>query len=239
MSFLKIDSANRRAGDQHTPGNFQIDLYDKILGHYELQIAFIPADYPVIEANVNDRIPFYENSTEKIATITPGYYNSSTILTAIGTAMTTASGGHNIYTATLNSITQCITITASTNKFYLQFGTQTTYSSAALLGFKAEDSSTALTATAPNPLALNQNLAFNIQIDDAGEVINGHTGQRTTFYIPMNADLDRREFIEYHPNFPQRVYFKEQRSRLHIKVLSDSGKVLNLKQNWQLLLKQI
>jgi hypothetical protein len=239
MSILKLDSSARVNRDATTPGDFQVNLSSAIQGKWDLKSIFICADFPVINST-NNTIPFTESATQKTATVPAGYYTKTTLLTAIGTAMTTASGGTNTYTVTLDSVTQSVTITASTVPFTLDWLSRSTNSMARLLGFAVTtNTASALTATGSGILVLNTVLSFNIAIEGVGTIVNAQ-GQLSTFYVPMTANVGTQGWIQYEPDqFDQRITIPSPLSTLRIRVLDDNGRVLPIRQDWQMLIGKL
>src|SRR5205823_1335715 len=120
-------SRDRNSVSGATSSNFQISVAKPLHGKYLLSYLTIPNSVYNVNST-NNIIYFRENSTDKTATITSGYYNSSSITTAIKTAMDTASAAYNTFTITFSSVTGGLTVTASTNNFIFQWSTYTTNS---------------------------------------------------------------------------------------------------------------
>jgi hypothetical protein len=94
--------------------NFLVNSQDTLKGFYNIVFelkATLIKDNNINEAN--NKIYFYENGEYKYATITiQNYANISTVITAVQTAMNTASGGYNTYTITYDSTWREILVTA-------------------------------------------------------------------------------------------------------------------------------
>jgi hypothetical protein len=232
--LLKIKSS-QRLNPADSPGDFTITLSRPIEGRWTLRQAFICADFPNVNAS-NNRIPFLENATQKTAVIPIGYYSSSQIVSALQAALNLASGGWNTYTCTLNSVSQQVTITA-TSPFFLQWGTVPTNSAAGTFGFLAADTLPGLSVTAPSIVVPNSVLSFNIKVDELGSIIDA-VGGLTTFDIPMMMNVDPRSFIVYEPvKFQQSVELRSPLKTLRIRVCDDNGRTLQLKQDWTMILE--
>lgn len=232
----KLDSSHR-ANQADTPADFQLNLSQPISGKWTLKSCFICADFPNVSSS-NNRIPFTENATQKLATVTPGYYANNTIAAAVKTALDTASGGFNTYTVSLDSVTQKLTITASSGAFTLDWASSPTYSMASALGFEATDTASGLTTTGTKIVVLNSVLGFNIAIDGLTNIVNAK-GSGSTFYLPMDSNIGSRSFSTFEPNgFQQTIDIKEPIGTLRIRILNDDGQVLDLQQNWQMILSQ-
>lgn len=235
---LKIKSSQRmdaNTSQTSSPGECYIKLTNPVSGRWTLRQVCICADYPNIN-NLNNTIPFFENGVDKIATLPAGYYNSSDIITALQTALNTASGGYNTYTCSLNSVSQQLTITSAVNPFQLKFGTFPS-GSGTVLGFPvAANSSLGLSVTAPSIVVANTVLAFNIKIDGCSSIIDA-AGQSTSFDVPMNVNVSPMGWVTYEPseNFRQSITFGQPQRILHIRICDDNGVTLNLQQDWTMI----
>ena len=236
MSLRKFDSALRdNAAD--SPSNFQITLSTPLSGKYELKSCFICADFPNISSK-NNTIPFTEGGTAKTATLTPGYYTNATIAAAVTTALNNASGGFNVFSATINSITQRLTITA-TQPFVLNWGTRPSNSIARCLGFAAVDTDNGVLIGGTTIVVIDTVLSFNIIIDGLGAIVNSK-GMWSTFYVPMDQNSGTRSFVLFQPEeFQQCIDVSQSKSQLRIRVVDDDGQQLDLQQNWQMILAKM
>jgi len=239
---LKLKSSQRldaKNSQTSTPGEYYLKLSNSIVGRWDLKQVFICADFPNISAQ-NNSIPFFENGVDKTATLPPGYYSNLDITNGLETALNTASGGYNTYTCTLDFITQKITVVSNPNTFQFKFASFPG-KSAKMLGFPiAIDTAAALTVTAPSIIVANSALAFNIKIDGCDSIIDSQ-GQPSTFDIPMNTDVSPvGGWMTYEPSesFRQHLTFAQPERILHIRVCDDSGVLLNLQQDWSMILEQ-
>jgi hypothetical protein len=145
--------------------------------------AEVPFSYYVVNNDNNTFILTETGST--IVTLPVGNYNSSTLCTALETALTTASTflGSRTYTVTYSSITQKLTVTASTGTFTLTFGTGTDsgqYNPRLVLGFgPGANSSSGSVLVAP----------YTAQISGPNYVYLNCTqiGGITDTYLPQNS----------------------------------------------------
>ena len=110
--MFKINSVARSSGSSD---NFQLTTKVALFGRYKLVNATIPFASNNCITGVNDTICFYENSTQKTATISPGQYTATTLATAVQSALNTASASYNTYAVTYSSTTTKLTITAGNN----------------------------------------------------------------------------------------------------------------------------
>ena len=237
MTLIKIDSSLRSNPDAG-PGDFLIQLPILISGQWDLQSCFICADFPNISAS-NNRIPFVENSISKVAIVPPGYYTNRTLTDAIETAMNVASEGYNNYTVSISSVTQKITISASNASFTLDWASRPQSSMASILGFPEQNSSNSSVVTGERFVVLNSVLSFNIIVEECQSIINAK-GLATTFYVPMSSKVNPFGWNLFEPNgFQQRMFIKYPKRAFRIRVTDDNGRTLDLKQDWQMILKQV
>src|SRR3990167_6301847 len=93
--YIKIDSSNRDTGSSSS--SYTINLTDPLsTGTYKLHYFHMPLSIYNVTSN-NNKIYFYENSSNRTGTITPGIYSSLDITTAIKTAMDAASTDEKTY----------------------------------------------------------------------------------------------------------------------------------------------
>jgi hypothetical protein len=235
-----IRSRDRAANtSSHTFGiNLAGDPVEK--GIYHLQFANIQNTSYTIRSGINDVIYFNENATNKTATVTQGYYTSSSIVTAIKSAMDTASGGFATYTVTFSASTQKITI-ASTQNFSLTFGTNTNSSIARLIGFNAANTSAATSAISNNVINLSEPLSFAIRIREASEYnVSCINGSYASFVIPMDVGYGEYKYFRSEFDFPQYCTFANKQTRLNIEIRDFEGNLLDLNgSDFELCLRKI
>lgn len=124
---LQFNSIYKDSGSSLSSPTFSNFNIDDIQG-YRIKNAVIPSSFYTIDSR-NNKFYFNETSTSsttRTATITTGYYTSSTILTALKTALDSA-GSANTYTITYSSTTNKITITSSTENFRVISGINNIY----------------------------------------------------------------------------------------------------------------
>lgn len=238
MSNAIIYSSQRISTSLASPSSFLISFTNKIFsGKYKLSEVFIPNSNYTVNA-LNNQIYFTENSTAKVATIVNGFYNSSTFVTAVATALTTASGGYNTYTGTLGSATQLATLSA-TYAFSLTFGTNTSNSCAQLLGFTNTDTSSATSQTGTLVVNMSPILTYNIRVNNIESTADS-TSNGSTFIIPVNVNT--MAFTQYDPSghYPQYITFNNPTSTLQVSVTDQNNNPLNLNGvNWYFVLSPV
>jgi len=196
-----------------------------MVGYYKLCQAYVPVtNYNV--SSTNNVIPFYENLTVKTATLTPGYYDTSSLLEEVAVQKTVASLGFATYSVTQSALPLRITIT-STQNFQLQFGSNTVNSAAAVLGYTPVDTGMATSHLASNIANLAAVRSFNISINNESSFIDSQ-GRSCSFVIPILGNTGSVSVYEPTAVFPQTTYFTSHVSTLNIKVTDDNGVILNL-----------
>lgn len=131
------------------------------------------------------KISFFEHSgTTKTVTIPSGAYTGDSIATAIGTAMTAATGIAATYTASYSTTTYCLTI-SSTDTFYLVDATNSCYEQ---LGFNVSSFGTTLASSATGSFPVN--LAGSAYVDVISNLSTRNTTVSTTANILVRIPLD-------------------------------------------------
>lgn len=142
--------------------------------------AEIPFSYYVINANNNTFFLTEVGST--LVTLPVGNYTSSTLSTALGTALTTASG-INTYTVVYSNVTQKFTITSTGGAFALVFGSPSDSGQSnprLILGFNAgTNSSTGNTLVGPNTVQITGPNYVYLNCPQLGPL--------TETYLPQNS----------------------------------------------------
>ena len=233
--LLKLDSAQRLNYSTTNAGSFVVKLQRPLQGYYKLCSAYMPVtNYNI--SSTNNRIPFYENGTAKVAVLTPGYYASPDLIAQVATQMTTASSGFATYSCTQSALPLRITVT-STQPFNFQFGTVPLNSAAIVLGFLPTDTSSATSQTATNMYNLATIRSFNIQLNSETSFTDVN-GRGCTFVVPILGNSESVTVYEPTESFPQTVFFTSSVSQLTIQVLDDNGTPLNFSADYYLILKK-
>ena len=158
---LLLRSADRFVGSSES---CSIQLQENVEGKFRVKNVIVPNTmYPV--RSTNNLVYFSQSGTDRIATITPGFYTSATFITALDVALnnsTPAPAG--TFSTTYSSTTGKITITNSTTAFILQFGTFATIaanSARKLMGFNSSNTASALSQVSPNVINLTPDLGIS------------------------------------------------------------------------------
>jgi hypothetical protein len=227
--LIKINSADR-IFPTDASHSFTIESKWLVLeGTYALEAALMPVSAYTISNN-NNTINFNENSTNKQGVVANGYYTTSTLPSAIATALTTASGGYATYTCTFDTaLTQNVTI-ASTHSFSLLFGSEggaANNSIAPTIGFAAADTTPATSVTGTGVYNLSPALSFNVVLDQAAEICTPG-GNTMSFTIPVTTNSGGWVYFCPSEYARQSVTFRQPVRRLQIKVVNDSNQLVNL-----------
>jgi len=152
-NFITISSSARDSGNRN---NFKIKFTNPIESIHGVKISkvMVPNTWYVIMSGINDKIYFTE-TTNWTATLTEGYYTTTTLATEIQTQMNSAYTTDNNFSCSFSTTTYKYTISHSATNFSLTFGTNTTASSAKTLGFEASDTSSTTSHEADNIVNLN------------------------------------------------------------------------------------
>lgn len=218
-----------RTSSSSSSHNFAIKLPREICGEYEVEYVQMYNNFYTIQAGLNDKIYWNDNSTNHTTTITPGIYatsGSNNIATEIGTQMTADTSAGATVTAAFDAISQKLTITSDQN-FLLKFGTNTASSAAKTLGFTNADTSADTTATASYLSNLGGPTSVNIRIaeSDITTWVNGQ-GQYGSILLPMNVSQGALKYYA-RDDFPQFIGFSRPVSQLNIVITDTSGNTIS------------
>ena len=232
---LKLNSSQRINYASTNAGEFTIQLQTSIQGTYTLKQVYIPiTNFNV--SSVNNVIPFFENGLAKTAILPSGYYTSTTLISAVASSMTAASGGYATYTAAQSAIPLRLTIT-STQNFQLLFASQPNQNASTLLGYLPINTVSATSQLAAHSIDLSTMLHYNISVNnEIGFVTN--TGQSFTFLIPLTGQTNSLTLYEPTLHFPQTVTFRFPTTSLNIKVTDDNNNVVSLGNDWSFVLSK-
>ena len=237
MSLIKIDSVNRLNFNTTTAANFSIRATNTVFqGKYELKSVLIPITFFNI-GQYNNLINFTDLAGSHTAVITPGFYTTATYIAAIGSSMTAVAGG-SIYTAILNAIPQCLTITSSSSAFTLTFGTNQTNSSSTAMGFSAQNTGSAFSQTGSGLVNVSQTRSFNISINNCVNISNLN-GAGYSFIIPVTGFTPSIQLYEPSTNFKQSFNIDSPCQTLNIAVYDDNHRLLTMYSDFYMILEQV
>lgn len=218
--------------------SFRLSFQRPLSGRYIMVYCLIPATvYPVTGSN--NIIYFRENSTNKLCTIPAGNYTGSGLATAVASTMTTASGGYATFSASFDTSTYLITI-SSTQSFVLQWGTFTTSSAAALLGYPASDTFAGTSAAGTYMIDLAAPISLNIRISPGTVDSSFVTASLVPsgLVVPLTTDFGVYSAITS-SDLPQTITFSSPAKTLDVEVLDSSGTAASLNgANWEMYLRR-
>lgn len=199
---LVIDSYDRIEG---TSTAFRINLNQvkENIESIQLVSAVIPnTSYNVYNYTINgityqnNLIPFRELATDAVATITPGNYDITSLIAAIGTAMSAASPTLQAYTCTYSSSTFKLTVTtAGPNPFIFRFAATfgginyTNINLSYVMGFNNTNTGVAALSLVSNNVVNLSGIPYYV-IKNNNLQNNVFTTEATSgmFYIPNNVN---------------------------------------------------
>ncbi len=231
--YIKLDSSQRAYYTTTNAGAFTLTVQRPLKGRWRLCQAYVPVSQFNVGAT-NNVIYFYENNVAKTATLTPGYYDSNSLLTEVATQMNAASGGYAAYSVTQSALPLRITI-ASTQPFSLQFQTYTANSAASILGYLPVDTALATSQLATNISNLLSVRSYNISINNQSGFLDA-TGRLCTFVIPVMSNTGGLAVYEPSITFPQHIDFCQPTATLKIQVTDDNGTPIALSCDFFLIL---
>lgn len=234
---LYVISSSARASGSSSSSDFTLNLNTTLRGLFQLCDCYIPNATNNVNST-NSTIYFFENSTAKSAQIPAGAYTTTTLPSAIATALTTASGGFATYTCAISSTTNIMTIT-STQPFSLKFATNTANSAAGILGYTNTDTSAATSQTASQMVNLDGTLlSFNIQISGNGEGgssivdLSSSGSGAYTFKIPITQNIGGNILYQSTTASKQYLYLPSGAQTLRVFVRDDRGNTVGIAGDW-------
>jgi len=238
-SNIVLQSVDRASGSTGSH-DFRIGLPETLEGCYGVSLIQIPHTFYTIRSGHNT-IYFYENSTSKTATVTPGYYSSSTIAAAVKSALDTASGGHNTYTITYSSSTKKLSASAS-NAFYFEWSADTGNGCWRQLGFtQGTDTTSGTSVTFPNVIDLVGAHFITVEIRQAQSYTLSTGTSSSNWGIVVPIDVDYGSYLlQKTTDIAQRIQFSSRTKHLNIRVLDEEGASLDLNgSNWTVVLSPL
>lgn len=231
-----------RTSNSTSSTNFTLQLSNVIDGQYEVSYIQMYNSFYSVQAGLNDRIYWNDNSVDHTTIITSGIYSTSgnsSIATKICTLMTADSSAAATIPAAFDAVTQKLTIT-SAQIFVLKFGTNSTYSAAKTLGFANSDKASATLATAANPPNLGGTTSVNIRIAESDITTwNNGRGQYGSVPLPMNVSQGSLKYYS-RDDFPQYIGFGRPVRQLNIQILDTTGNALFLNgTEWELAMRKL
>jgi len=221
-----VNSKNRTSTSSSTT-DFEIKLDNPIEGDFYLEYAIIPNNvYTVNSADDTNKIYFYENSTNKTASITPGYYSESSFPAAIKSALDTASGGFATYTVTISSSTKIMTIT-STQNFGLRFSTDE--GASRRMGYSRSNTATNTTShTGSGVIYLSLPNIFLININQATHAVSVPPHFASSFYVPADSLFGEIIYYNGKDSFREQIVKLNRTNALNVKLRNEDNQAVSI-----------
>ena len=204
----------------------QFQLY----GKYQVLYAIMYNTFYSVQTGYNDTIYFYENGTNKTATIAPGQYSTSgsnSIATAIASALNAASEGYNTYSVSISAINGLLTVSA-TNAFQLMFGSNSSNSAAKVMGFTNANTTSGTSATGTLIPFLGGQNSVNIFIQQS--TVPSFMTSGTSYgsiLIPINVQFNAQQY--YHKNdFQQVLTFNQSTNVINVQIRDTNNVPISL-----------
>lgn len=246
--FLVIRSQDRDTTNSTSSTNFIIRLPESQNNVRKIKLSAVncPAGVYNIRTGINDKINFNDNSTNRVATLNPGFYAIGDLMTEVARAMNAVSSG---YTCTFSNSTGKITIANGSFSFTLLFssGANAATSPWRELGFTnsagtaAADSASAASATGASIANITGTYSLYLDILQLGATtITSTSGVNTTFTVPINVNSG--EIINFASNmfYDQELLFPTGISlqKLDIRLKYPDGSTLSLNgADWEFILQ--
>lgn len=241
MSFhreLLLQSANRTDSNAET-NSFKIVFNHAFHGVFEVRWITIPNTYYNVNST-NNQIYFEESVAGALTgTLATGSYTSTTLPSAIVTAMEAASA--LTYTVTYSATLSSLTITPSSGTLAFNYATNTTNSAHKVMGFDVSDTGLAASQTGPNPIQLAAPLSIGINIAEAhSENYVTSDEKQATLIVPYISEFNSFVYqsSDIHRQF---LMFKNPVNTLNVTVIdTNSGTQVDLnKGEWEMLFFQL
>lgn len=226
-TFLPIESNDRASG---TSSSFRWVLPSSVRN--PRRVTLLNAEIPLTHYNVrstNNTFVFSRSSVSYTATVTEGSYNLTTLLTALGAAMTAADTA-TTFSFSTSSTTNKVTLTSSSS---ISIVTETILSKA--LGFTSSQSGT--TIVAANAYVLGD-MVFFISLGNLPTNMRANVSAH--FRIPLTQD---RGYIQFYEATAVNQQFVEcdnsaVLSSLDVSLVDIHGSAVSLNgSEWSMLLK--
>ena len=236
---------NSRDTDFGSSARFSIDFQNSGIPFNDSEIA-IALDYCIMPNLIypirsgRNTIVINEGTTDIRVIIPDGNYDVSTFPTALKTALDAATGAARVYTVSISSTTNKITISA-TGTFSLMFASSSTSENMwKILGF-AYQTNTSLSAsqTGSMPVRLDGDEYYVLTLENIGnENMSSAFNMRGLMdIIPMHGAFG--DVIYYRPNEHNNLVLGQmtQLKLINVRITDQDGYDLDIKDNCEIFLK--
>lgn len=223
-TYLLINSGQRQT-DSSSSTDFYVRFSQHVANVRKVKLDWVQIPLAIYQiTSSNNTIYFRENSTNKTATLTAGYYNANDLGVELATQLNTASGGFATFTVTFNSSTYKFTI-VSTQSFSLQWslgGPNLAF------GYPAADTPMNTNTRSIQSCQINSPLGVGLSIREFDTpTLTGGNSFYSTFKFYLEASIGSISTYdpkkEYAVEFPTTSF-----SELHIKVTDFEGNVIDI-----------
>jgi len=219
--LIRLNEDNKISTGKYK-ANFETFIHDKSVWLVK-NITMAQLLYNITAAN--NQIRFAEGVTEFTATITPGVYDDSDILTAIKTALEAA--GAYTYNVTLQANTNRIQIAESTTVQNFSILATSNLHTAKWLGF-VQDKLSAILWLADNPLNLLYPLSLQLLVEECTTEIRDDEDRFSTVYFPIKQGYGSIELVNASNTIDQKIRFTKNAKSLTVTIVDGDFQVVDL-----------
>ena len=226
MSILYLNSKNARNSIHY--------LDEAVVGKYKL-LSFCYTNNLFNVNDNNNKIYLNENGSNKIGTLTNGFYDLDQLMLNITTALNLVCSG--TVATTLDSTTNKYTITNTLN-YYFTFETNTDNSARKLLGMNASDGTNNTSQTSSVPVDVNtyKEIFMNIVENDCKNVCGVNYFNTSLVINGSGLFGEMMRYINV-DNFDQYLKIKNTKS-LEVKFHDVDENIINLNSDYSIILKK-
>ena len=212
-------------------------------GVYQCVSAIIPNTQYCVNST-NNLILFSDNtgSTVLTATLSTGNYTSSTLPSAVITALTGAFGTGAPYTCSYTGTSGCLTI-GSSGAIRYRFASSTGNTCENILGFQPNTDTSASTGyTLPNSIQLQPSGGFLVSILEASSRISvsNNNGDGGCLYFPINGSFGSYNIYSSGTYYPQFLRFNIDTKVLTVQIRDSNNRLVPFGgAGWEFLLQRM
>lgn len=237
--ILLLDSRDRINPLVTESNNCTLRVQPAIGGFTKIELlSFNVANIQYNIDSTNNKIYFNDGAGDLVATLPSAAYNYLNLPPAIVDALEAVSS--NAYTVSYDDSTFKITVTVSSGTFGFQFGTYTTASAAAILGFLQTDTAMASSHTSYNSINLSLPPYFYVQIPEFGtHVRSSLSGDWGTFIINTSGNSGDITQFNMFSNYQLLEAFQHSSlSTVNVTLKNRGGTLLDVRgTEWSIILK--
>lgn len=232
-------SSKRRLAQSSSSTNFTVKLPHAVTDVKKVMLreVLMPNTLYNIRSGVNAKIDF-NDGVNKTATLTPGNYSMSALMSHVLTQLNAVSSGFTAVTYSSTSLKVTIARSSIFNLLWAS-GANTAQSTAEILGFSATDLSAASTYTGDKAAGFFQPLSLFLAVDELGSPLTNTYGLLSTFKIPVTVGAEGLQVMADSQWYPQVVAaLGKNIAQLTCRVFFENGEVVSLNgADWEMLLE--